>query len=63
MAKLTGLVWIGRVIVALFVGAVLLNMLSTNPRFEDDPLGLYGISAAATLLCIVILYILTKSGG
>lgn len=62
MPKLTGLVWIGRIAVALFVGAVLLNVLSANPRFEEDPIAVYGMSAIATLLCIGMLYLLTKGG-
>lgn len=51
----------GRAAVALFVGSVLLNVLSANPRFENDPIGRYGLAAFATIMCIFMLYILTKS--
>jgi hypothetical protein len=60
MAKLGGIVWLGRAAVALFVGSVLLNVLSANPRFENDPIARYGLSAFATVMCIFMLYILTK---
>jgi hypothetical protein len=59
--KLGGLAWIGRIAVAIFVGAVLLNTLSANSRYQDEPLMLYGLPLIAAILCMLILYLLTKS--
>jgi len=61
MAKFGGIVWLGRVAVALFVGAVLLNVLSANPRFANDQVSRYGLAIFASIMCIFMLYILTKS--
>lgn len=53
-------VWIGRAVVAVAVGFVVGNGLRFNPRFEKDPLMQLVLAAFASILCFLMLWIITK---
>jgi len=53
-------VWIGRAAVAIAVGFVTWNGLRFNPRFEKDPLMQLALSVFASIMCFLMLWIITK---